>query len=167
MKTLSLKGISVLVAIAIVLGVIATQTWAGEKGRFRGRAVLYATKYDEIKVPGTSGDVVYHGEQDGVIFNETGGTFLANARYQVVFKGEVSKGAAMAEGYKTFTMSDGSQVFAKWQGRKVADKRWNGTWTLIGGTGRYQGVRGQGTFDFTDVADKVGWDILEGEYEVP
>jgi hypothetical protein len=102
-----------------------------------------------------------------MIFNESGETFLDKARYQVVFKGEAIKGSAKDEGYKTFTMPDGSQVFAKFVGEDSGN-RFGGTWTLIGGTGKYQGVKGQGKWDLTAMADSpVSWDILEGEYELP
>src|SRR5262245_53087224 len=68
--------------VTILVGGIATSTWAGEKGKFRGRAVLYTPKYTESKVLDTPEHIVYQGEQDGMIFNESGGTFLEKARYQ-------------------------------------------------------------------------------------
>lgn len=36
-----------------------------------------------------------------------------------------------------------------------------------GGTGKYAGIRGSGTFTLTNVTDRVMWDVLEWEYEVP
>jgi len=154
-------------AVTMIIAGIATSTWAGEKGKFRGRAVLYNTKLEVVKVPGTEENFMYSGELDGFIFNETGGTFLDKARYQVVFRGDVIKGTGKTEGYKTFTMPDGAQIFVKYMG-EGSNNRESGTFTLIGGSGKYQGVKGKGTYDWTGIKDtKVSWDILEGEYELP
>jgi len=166
MKTLSLKGLSGVLAIALVLGGIATETWAVEKGRFRGRAVLVLTKYEESIVPDAPGHVLSQYERDGVFFNETGGTFLDTARYQVIGRGDKSQDGLTANGYKIFTMPDGSQIFAKFEG-KFSGGHLVGTLMLIGGTGKYQGVKGHATWDLYKVTDKVSWDIVEGEYELP
>jgi hypothetical protein len=39
--------------------------------------------------------------------------------------------------------------------------------TILGGTGKYAGIRGKGTFKFTTVSPVVNWDILEIDYEIP
>ena len=166
MKTLSLKGIGGLLAITLVIGGITTETWAGEKGRFRGHGVLVLTKYEESTVPDTPGHVLSQYERDGFIFSDTGGPFLHNARYQVIARGDKSQDGLTANGYKIFTMPDGSQIFAKFEG-KFSGGHLVGTLTFIGGTGKYQGVKGHATWDLVKVSDKVSWDIVEGEYELP
>ncbi len=36
----------------------------------------------------------------------------------------------------------------------------------MGGTGKYTGIKGGGTYTYTFVTDTVAWDVLEGEYEM-
>jgi len=42
-----------------------------------------------------------------------------------------------------------------------------GKWQFIGGTGKYQGIKGQGVYTYIEVSPTAGWDVLEGEYELP
>jgi hypothetical protein len=158
--------LTIFLVVAITIGGITTQTWASEKGKFRCLGVLHTTKYEELKVPDIEKDILFQAEDDGLIFNQTGGMILHNARYQVVYNGVVTKGVVNLNCIKTFTMPDGSQIFAKCEG-KGSGNRGNGNWTLIGGTGKYEGIKGNGTYDWTGVTDQMGWDILEGEYEIP
>jgi hypothetical protein len=42
-----------------------------------------------------------------------------------------------------------------------------GTVKLVGGTGRYSSIRGDGKFTVGFVGDGLAWDILEWSYEIP
>ena len=69
-----------------------------------------------------------------------------------------------------FTMPDGSRVFGKFEGLPGSafdDGKARGTWTLTGGTGMYEGVKGGGSYIYTPIDDSRGTDILEGEIELP
>ena len=70
-------------------------------------------------------------------------------------------------GYKTFTISDGSKVFARYQLKERNPPVFKGEWKFLSGTGRYQGITGSGTYEVHSVGDTVLWDILEGEYKLP
>ncbi len=137
---------------------------AGEKGDWVGRAALATTSYTETPVSDTDGHVVYHGTMEGVVFNDAGGTFLDNAHYKVVFFGDTS---GIDGGYKTFTMSDGSKVIARFEGTEAAPPVFRGNWTFIFGSGRYEGISGSGAYTVTTVSDIALWDVLEGSYEIP
>ena len=113
-------------------------------------------------MPVTPKHSLMQGEDDGIIFNEMGGSFLANARYLVYWMADLIGEAGKVEGYKVFTMSDGSQAIAKFEGDLST-----GTWTFTGGTGKYQGVKGHETYNITYIEFTLYWDILEGEYELP
>jgi len=45
-------------------------------------------------------------------------------------------------------------------------RRIPGIWYL-GGTGKYAGIKGKGTFKFFSVSPVVSWDLLEIDYEIP
>jgi hypothetical protein len=143
---------------------LPTTVEAGEKGKFKGKSVLVITQFHEIKTPEDNpAKSVQIGEWDGVVFNEAGKAFLDNARYQGVWKGD---GRGAGECFKTFT-SEAGQVFVSCVGQAQADGSDEGTLVLTGGTGAYKGIKGKGTYRLKMVADRVMWDILEWEYEIP
>lgn len=152
-------------ALTIVLGSLGAPAWAGEKGQWRGLAVLVDTSVKAVKVADQKDHSVSVTESDGLIFNNAGGSFLDKARYQVVHLSD--SGGMIRGGYKTFTMADGSQVFARYETTEAAPPVFKGKWVFIGGTGKYQGITGQGTFTYHWVAGPVAWDVLEGEYQLP
>jgi hypothetical protein len=139
--------------------------WAGEKGKIKTRAVLVTTKQDAAKVDDKPDHTLLYLEQDGIIFNESGGKFLDKARYQLIYLSDSA--GLVAGGYKTFTEADGSKVFAKFTDTEQAPPVYKGSFDFIGGTGKYAGIKGHGTWTYTTVADTVAWDEMEGEYELP
>jgi hypothetical protein len=149
----------------LATSVCFTPLQAEESGRWRGLAVLVTTDSKTAEIADQEGHSIFLGHDDGVVFNDDGGSFLDKARYEVVF---VADTAGMVDGgYKTFTAADGSQVFARFRSTNAAPPEFEGTWEFIGGTGAYQGITGSGEYVYTSVADGVGWDILEGEYKIP
>ncbi|MCG3201222.1 MAG: hypothetical protein NFCOHLIN_01088 [Gammaproteobacteria bacterium] len=156
-------------ALALVLActgaLFATSALAGEKGKIRSRASLVTIKFEQAKVEDQAEHVVMYGEMDGVLFTEPSGGFLDKARYQVVYLSDSS--GMVSGGYKTFTTADGAKVFAKFTDTEMAPPVYKGTFELIGGTGKYQGIKGKGTWTYTSVSDSAAWDEMEGEYELP
>jgi hypothetical protein len=43
----------------------------------------------------------------------------------------------------------------------------HGTLEITGGTGKYDGITGSGTFRIVYVSDRVGWNELNAEYTIP
>lgn len=140
----------------------APSAWAGQKGQFRGTAVLVNVEFQQMKaLEGHPGGPQMIGEMDGLIFNDNQQPFLQKARYQVIWKGDAAGGSC----FKTFTMPDG-KVFARCEGKPTPTGNEGSVW-LMGGTGAYSGIKGTGIFKLTNVADRVMWDILEWDYEIP
>ena len=149
----------------VLLATLASPVQAEQGGKWRGRAVLVTTQTMQAKVADTTDHAVEVGVQEGVVFTKEGGDFLANAHYQVVY---LNDSAGMVNGgYKTFTVADDSKVFAQFTIRESNPTRILGDWKFLNGTGKYQGVTGNGTFEVGIVADRVMWDVLQGEYKLP
>jgi hypothetical protein len=147
----------------------ATPTLAGDKGAFKGHAVLIDTKGMEQKTgEGHPYKVLWMGEQEGAIFHNGGGgaldKALDRAHYLVQYVGD----GGTVSGYctKTFTTSQGDKLFARcdWKGN---EKGSSGIVTVLGGTGRFAGIKGSGKFNFVRVSDKVAWDDIEWSWELP
>lgn len=166
---LNLNSASLLLAVALVFPSLNTPTSAGEKGKWRAHAVSTAVSSKFVPVADQKDHSVYFGEWEGVVLTDGDSTFLQNARYQLVVM--MDSAAAVIPGgdagYKTFTAADGGQVFAKYQGTEAAAPVYKGKWEFVGGTGKYAGIKGHGSYTYHSVTDTTGWDVLEGEYELP
>ena len=101
---------------------------------------------------------------DGAIHNADGKPFLDKARYQVV---TLSDSAVGRRGYKTFTEADGTKAFATFNVTEFKPPVINGTVEFTGGTGKYAGITGKGTFHLVFVGDKVATDELIADYTIP
>lgn len=151
-------------AAVSLLAVAAAPAGAAERGTFRGTAVLLNTQFQQIKAPeGNPGAAVMMGEMEGLIFNDAKKPFLDKAHYHVVWKGD---GRGNGDCFKTFTMPNGDKLFASCAG-KATGSGFEGTVELLGGTGAYTGARGRGIYKLTNVSERVMWDVLEWDYELP
>jgi hypothetical protein len=151
-------------ALALMLAGSSLPAVAEEAGQWHGKGVLVIIDKTSVKVEDRPNHTVAITEYDGVIYNEDGKPFLDKARYQVVTLNDtaVSRG-----GYKTFTAADGSKAFAKYSLTESNPPEYRGTFEFTGGTGKYEGITGNGTFHITYVTDRVGYDELSGEYRIP
>ena len=133
---------------------------------WKAHAALVVTKIETSKVDDAEDHLIYFAEYDGVVFNDKGeSSFLDKARYQVVHLADTA--GMVNGGYKTFTTTDGSKVFAKYQGTEAAPPVFKGKWEFIGGTGEYKDISGKGIFTLTMTSETTAFDTLEGEYELP
>lgn len=142
-----------------------SSAYAEEAGTWRGLAVLVATSGKAVNVSDQENHSLFLQEYDGLVFNDNDGSFLDKARYQVV--NLTDTGGMIDGGYKTFTVDDGSQVFARYKLTNPAPPVLKGEWEFIGGTGKYKGITGRGNYTVQIVSDTVLWDVLEGDYKLP
>jgi len=151
-------------AIATLMTTTTLPAVADDSGHWRGLAALVVTDQKTAKVDDGSDHVALISEQDGAIHNADGKSFLDKARYQVV---SVVDTGVIRGGYKTFTEADGSKVFAKYTVTEFKPPEVNGKFEFTGGTGKYQGITGNGKFHYVRVSDKAAWDELIGDYKIP
>ena len=137
---------------------------AEDSGHWHGLSVLVATDKKVVKLEDQPNHMVYVTEYDGAVYNGDGKPFLDRARYQVVSYDDT---AVTRAGYKNFTDADGSKVFAKYTVTEAKMPDVRGTFEFTGGTGKYEGITGNGTFHDVFVSDKAAWDELVGEYKIP
>jgi len=153
------------VALTLVLATANSLPAAAEdSGHWHGLSVLVATDKKVVKLEDQPNHMVYVTEYDGAVYNGDGKPFLDRARYQVVSYDDT---AVTRAGYKNFTDADGSKVFAKYTVTEAKMPDVRGTFEFTGGTGKYEGITGNGTFHDVFVSDKAAWDELVGEYKIP
>ena len=129
------RVLKICLPVVLMAAFVTSPVQAEQSGRWRGKAVLVTTSSTEAKVGDTADHVLEVGVQDGMVFTEEGGDFLANARYQVAY---LYDSAGMINGgYKTFTADDDSKVFAQFS---VRESKWpilKGDWKFLNGTGKF------------------------------
>ena len=131
-----------IVVLTIALGLPAFTSQAGEIIA-KGRNITHSVKSEWTEV--SEGHVIGFFEAAGIGLHEDGQiTTIEN-------KGSFDsiKGNSASKGYMTKTFTDGSTYSSSWQGtsKRAGDhKIYEGTWQYAGGTGRYVGVKGEGTY---------------------
>ena len=78
--------------------------------------------------------------------------------------GEMHGGTGTSHGYYIDTMANGDKSFVKWQGTDSMKEGSSGKWSYVGGTGKFKGLKGGGTYKGKMAEDgSVTFDV-EGEY---
>jgi hypothetical protein len=150
--------------LALMLAVGAPPALAEEAGQWHGRGILVVVDKTSMKVEDRANHTVAATEYDGAVFNDEGKPFLDKARYQVV---AVNDAGVLRAGYYTFTDAEGAKVFAKYNVTESKPPEHNGTLEFTGGTGKYEGISGGGTFRIVYIGDRVGWTEVNAEYTIP
>ena len=64
--------------------------------------------------------------------------------------------------------SDGDKIMRTHEGKPVGKGHWKGTWTYVKGTGKYDGIKGSGTWEsFSIVQDQPSYLEILGDVEYP
>jgi len=169
MSKSKIVGIMSLVVFAMGI-VLAGDVVAGEKGKVVAREVFYRTNILRLNIPDVEGHTMHLVEAKLIHFNEKFGPavgILTNFA-------DVTKGTGPHQGYVHLTFSDGSTITHKWKGESkgggttisgVASSV--GTWSFIKGTGKFEGIQGEGTWKSYNLGPGQWYSDLEGEYKLP
>ena len=112
-------------------------------------------------------------EGTGIYMSDTEGGFLNNASVHVLGAFHAVKGAFGDEsGSMLLTDPDGDKAFVIYQGSGNLGKDAKGTYTYVGGTGKYTGITGGGEFtrSILQPASKGVWSaisIFKGNWKLP
>ena len=82
--------------------------------------------------------------------------------------GDVHGDRGTSHGYYVDNMANGDKAYVHWQGTdSMKDGTSEGKWTYAGGTGKFKGIKGGGTYKGKFAPDgSVSFDV-EGEYTLP
>jgi len=113
----------------------------------------------------------------GPSMNEARRGFIDNASVLSLYTVKFSKdGPARNSGHLIVTDADGHKAYASWEGGWAVGAEWEeGTMTWTGGTGKYQGITGQGKWKqkltgFRGAgadAEGEGYSLWKGDYRLP
>jgi len=155
-------------SVLLVALLALPMTASADKGHFQGHAVLESVNFTQYMAQdGHPLKSAMAGEMDGLIFHNCGGSsldrMLDKAHYHLVWIGD---GAGGGMCMKTFTIKDGSKIFARCDS-KATPTGSTGTVTILGGTGAFSGIKGKGKFNLVGVTDRVFWDDIGWDWETP
>jgi len=107
-------------------------------------------------------------DRKGLMLYENGD--VANEANQGVF--DSTKEGTKWQGYCVQTFKDGSTMWMKHQGTRVGNQIAEASFEFIKGTGRFEGIKGQGTISgnwITYTKDNGGYEDLQftGTYTLP
>lgn len=133
-------------AVAIIFAItIIDNAVAGEK--YKGRTVKYCTKWEQIDIGDKEGHVIGLYEDSAILINMEGKPFfdgwVEQERGVVDVHPEI--GTENGRTYGEITDQKGDKIF--WSGEgELMEGFWEVEWTLIKGTGEFQGIQGKGHF---------------------
>ena len=144
------RGIIGILLIAVWLLVPATSAIAKTE-KFKCRIISQIAKIHVIEVGDVEGHIIAIYERRGLEFSDDGEV----GSYVNWITSDTIKGKGTFEGYNRVTYEDGSTTVAKFQGtseplegRRSTGK---GTFTYIGGSGRFEGIKGGGSFTYKSI----------------
>jgi hypothetical protein len=153
--------------IALFVGVVALgDALAGEK--FKLRTVKHSVKWEQVNAGDEEGHVVAINETKGIVSNKEGKWFGDGwlQRYAALF--DINpKAGPVANGYEEVADRDGDKYYYRWEGRLVSKDYWEGTYIMTKGTGKFEGIRGKGTWSATVVVPGQFYVDEEWDIELP
>jgi hypothetical protein len=156
--------------VMFVLVFFATIGGNGAAGEtYNLRTTKYADKWEELGVGYEEGHVIVVEEAKGIITNMEGKSFGDGWALKHVGLLDINPktGVAFGHGYEEVTDKDGDKFFSRWEGEAIGENRWQGKYTVTGGTGKYVGITGGGIWSLTSVAPMQWYTDERWELELP
>jgi hypothetical protein len=164
MKLLKYKRIMViLISLSLIFALGVMTSIAQEKVKIKDKRYWFATKLEVIKIDDTEGHIIQIIEAKGV---DVGSGAIA---YNRLF-GDLVKGNGTLLAYTTVMYPDGTR-FLKAEGKATTTlspegkpiMTAEGTFSLIRGTGKFEGFQGGGTWKSRIIAEGITVMDWEGE----
>ena len=153
------KIVAVSTVVLFVFGfAMIDSAFAGEKMKWHGTGIT--TVWEQIEAG--DGHVVGIFKSKQIYINETTGEKTHSINMGLMDINPKMKQVS-GHGYGISFMKDGSTVLRTWKGGAVGKGHWKGSWTVVGGTGKYEEATGGGTWESFDIAPQHSYLEVEGE----
>ena len=139
---------------------------AGEKVKMKAHGVGYNVKWEKIDVGDEAGHMIGIYENKGIAFNEITGERTVGRGLGMMDINPKTK-LVTTRGYGVSTDKDGDKTVRKVEGKAVGKGHSEGVWTYVKGTGKYEGIKGGGTFSSYSLGQGQSYWEAEGEVEMP
>ena len=153
------KIVAVSTVVLFIFGfVMIDSAFAGEKVKWHGTGIT--TVWENIEIG--EGHVVGIFKSNQIYINETTGEKQSSVSIGVMEINPKMKQIS-GHGYGISFYKDGSKTLRTWEGKAVGKGHMKGTWTVVGGTGKWEKATGGGTWDSFAVAPQHSYYEVEGE----
>lgn len=160
--------------ITLVVGMAAVgDAVAGEK--FKLRTVMYAVKWEQVDLADEEGHFVGLLEGKGIqtVIEGKGLCDGCVVRYGALVDINTETGLGSGHGHGEVTDNDGDKYYYRRRGKpvKIEEEAWSSYWegelTIVKGTGKYEGIKGKGTWSAYVVAPMQWYYDEKIEVELP
>ena len=163
------KIVAMMALVAFAMGILLVgDVVAGEKYKIRG--VVYTIKWETINVPGEEKHLLALADSRGVTSNLEGKPFGDRLVVQSVGLLDIDLKTESGSGnwYEEDTDRDGDKIYLKSEGKRSKGQywgsSWEGTFTIVKGTGKYEGIQGRGKWSYYNPAKMQT--VVDAEWEV-
>jgi hypothetical protein len=159
--------------VFVVLTIVAFGIWAGADAlageKFKLRTSKASVKWEKVEVGSQEGHALVVEEGKGIITNMEGKWFGDGwvLRHFGLIDMNTKTGVVFGHGYEEITDKDGDKYFNKWEGKATGESTWEGTYVITGGTGKYRGIKGSGTFSLLSVSPDQWFTDEQWDIELP
>jgi hypothetical protein len=153
------KIVAVTTVVLLVFGfAMIDSAFAGEKMKWHGTGIT--TVSEQIKLD--EGHIVSIGKSKQIYIDETTGEKSHSVSIGI-YDINIKKQQMSGHGYGISFNKDGTKTLRSWKGMPVGKGHWKGSWTIIGGTGKWEGATGGGTWESFSIAPDHSYMEVEGE----
>jgi hypothetical protein len=156
------KTIWVLFGILVILAWVLGSAAPSQAEDLKWKLISMGTKVETNKIDDQEGHIIGIFERKGLMIHENGD--VANELNRGFI--DIVKGVRKFQGYCLQTFKDGSTIMMKHQGTNVKGQVVEASFELIKGTGRFDGIKGQGTFTGQDY-ESFNYLHFTGTYTLP
>jgi hypothetical protein len=167
----TMNKISKIMALAALIGFVfgtglICNAVAGEKVKLRN--VWYGEKWEQFKTGYEEGHVVAISDGKFITTIMEGNALPDGMAGSGVSFWDLNTktGIGAMNGYGVNTAKDGDKIYYTWEGKNDG-KGWKGLVTIAKGSGKYEGIKGKGTWVYHPVKTPMMYVDLEVDVELP
>jgi len=165
----SKRSMALLISLTLIFILGVVPSIAREKTKIKGEMTVAYVRQESIDIGDTEGHIISLGKSEGTNFSTGKHKFMDGAQVVNMSFGDLVKGTGPHQGYLKLT-EEGDAVFCNWEG-KVTTKgtslpTFKGTFSYIGGTGKFEGIQGDGTYKGKFISKMIYTVEWEGEYSI-
>jgi hypothetical protein len=160
------KIISVTTVFLFVFGIVMINcAVAGETMRWHGTS--FSTDWKQIEVGDEEGHVLAVSSAKQLYVDEKTGEKSVGDDVNTMDI-NMKTGQGSLSGYGWTADKDGDKIIRTHEGKPVGKGHWKGTFKYIKGTGKYEGIKGSGTWDSYSMGQgEPSYIEVEGDIEMP
>ncbi len=167
------QSVAASICVAVILAFCVTPLMAQKMTAISGKMTLAATLQETVEIGDTEGHVVSFSVYEGTNSNTGTNEFMDDAHVVNTVHNDITKGNGFHQSYVEISNKD-DVTFAKCEGTTTTIlsedgtpvTTFEGTFTYIGGAGKFENIHGSGTYKGKYIAKNIYIVMWDGEYAI-